>query len=125
MMIFSILSSLFQVCAEKGGWLAEILSPEENFSVISAFMVPYNETTQTGWTYWIGLTDPAGDQQFVWQHSSKPLVWSNWGWVGDEHCVGYLWYGVEADYKWITESCDTAGNPQFPTAALCQYDQVS
>ena len=115
-------SLFFQFCEEKGGWLAEILSPEENSSL---------KQLSIGFTYWIGLTDSAVEGQFVWQHSSKPLNWSNWADNqpddndGDEDCVVVT--GLPGQQQWNDEACTFSRNntpPPWPHLALCQFNPI-
>jgi len=77
-------------CNEKGGWLAEIRSSEEQTNIV-------NEVINKRWNnYWIGLKASAGEGQFIWNNSSKPLSGSNGSnWIpgqpdnNDKDHVGY------------------------------------
>ena len=108
--------TLLQFCINKGGWLAEILSPEENSNLKPVFM-------QSGKYYWIGLTDSAVEGHFVWQHSLKPMIWSNWSPYqpdnakGNEDCVEVGW---PAEFKWNDGDCNYSA-----TFALCEFFQDS
>ena len=79
--------TLLQFCADKGGWLAEIFTSEEQVSMNQ--LLPIGDNSHA---YWIGLTDSAVEGHFVWQHSSKPLIWSNW-------------YPGEPNNAWGIEDC--------------------
>ena len=115
---------MLQFCRDKGAWLAEILSPEENYSLWQQFKK--NDSC-----YWIGLTDLAMEGQFVWQHSFKPLVWSNWqpgqpDNAYDADCVCAGW-GDPDEFQWDDEPCTVGSAWQWLwlQLALCQFDYVS
>ena len=62
---------LFQFCAQKGGYLAEIVSKIEQTNL--------NTILRDDSRYWIGMTDLATHGTFVWQHSFSPLgEYTNW-----------------------------------------------
>ena len=104
-------SSLLQFCAGTGGWLAEILSAEEQSSI--------NQILQHGKRYWIGLTDSGVEGQFVWQHSSRPLDWADWSAgnpdnTNNQDCVNV---GHGPDFKWDDDNC----YDNYALYALCQF----
>ena len=76
---------LFQFCAQKGGYLAEIVSKIEQTNL--------NTILREDYRYWIGLTDLATEGKFVWQHAFSPLrEYTNWipgepNNMGNEDCV--------------------------------------
>ena len=102
-----------QFCTEKGGWLAEIFSSEEQTSIM-------NEVIEGNNHYWIGLTDSATEGHFIWQHSSKPLSFSNWGPAnpnyhgGKEDCVELV---PTSNGQWNDGDCGHTKNQN----ALCEY----
>ena len=109
-----------QFCTEKGGWLAEIFSSEEQTSIMNE--VPLEQDSH----YWIGLTDSAVEGHFIWQHSSKPLSWLNWNGGepnngsndhdGNENCVILLKNG-----KWNDSACGRDYSYYGDIHALCEY----
>ena len=58
---------LLQLCNEKGGWLAEIKTADEQAALDSIL------DSQAQAEYWIGLTDMAEKGKWVWQHSNQTL----------------------------------------------------
>jgi len=101
-----------QFCADNGGWLAEIISPEEQTDV-NTLLIP-------GGVYWIGLTDLAYEGRFIWQHSYKPLSggWANWypnepNDAGSEDCV--LMFNNGTTWAWNDSACSGSRH------ALCQF----
>ena len=106
-----------QFCTEKGGWLAEIFSSEKQTSITNEALL------QNGRHYWIGLTDSSVEGHFIWQHSSKPLSWSNWSSGepnnerGDEDCVVLDgWNG-----HWNDSTCSKTHDWGKDLHALCEY----
>ena len=85
-----------------------------------------NEVIEGNHHYWIGLTDSATEGHFIWQHSSKPLGWSNWEGgepnnnFGNEDCV--LLLKSLYNRKWNDADCgsDNAYNADG-IYALCEY----
>merc|ERR1712241_967335 len=58
-------------CEDKGGWLAEIKSPDQQSKLNSVLTIEVS--------YWIGLNDLASKGQWDWQHSNVTLgPWTNW-----------------------------------------------
>jgi len=123
-----------QFCAEKGGWLAEIFSLEEQSSI--------NDILLDNIYYWIGLTDSAEEGHFVWQHSNQSLSWSNWGkgepahGYSDEDCAvmvndisiwpSWQWHSINCNYDHGNNfPCQgkTSGNSQCFNHALCEFGQ--
>ena len=113
---------MLQFCTEKGGWLAEIFSPDEQSSI--------NGALHRNLSYWIGLTDSANEGHFVWQHSSKPLDWPNWNKgepnnSSNEDCVFLAYYSAPT-WEWNDYQCDNnqwndAAHPRMDIHALCEY----
>ena len=116
---------MLQFCAEKGGWLAEIFSLEEQASI--------NDTLLDGIGYWIGLTDSAEEGHFVWQHSNQSLSWSNWkkgepnNVYNNQNCVVMINDTLtEHCWQWDDYYCDL---DQWPVGgnsfihALCEFWQ--
>ena len=112
--------TLLQFCTDKGGWLAETFTSEEQ-SIMDQML-------DKSLAYWIGLTDSAVEGKFVWQHSSKPLSWSNWNPGepnndGEEDCVmlqNDLRNSGGIKWKWDDYFCSHnvgAGDIH----ALCEY----
>merc|ERR1719495_317 len=94
-----------EFCGVKGGYLAEIQSEQESRLVAS---ILHQEKA-----YWIGLTDLANSGHYVWQHSFKPLTWSNWR-AGSpdsasQHCVEMYW--TKSDWKWNDNDCKKLSLP--------------
>merc|ERR1719357_1850609 len=114
-------------CEDRGGWLAELLSSEDQSSI--------NTWLKGSGVYWLGLTDIAisGFRGFVWQHSFKPMEWSNWNrgepdnYHGvEENCVLTGLYRDGNDLTWYDAPCDinSATDPKiYEIYALCQYFQ--
>ena len=71
--------------------------------------------------YWIGLRESSVPGHFIWQHSSKPLTWSNWRKgepnMNNEHCV--LMYGFDK-WQWNNYPCGKNQEGQ-DIRALCEY----
>ena len=105
----------FQFCIEKGGYLAEIKSSEEQ----NQLQQIYGEKASG---YWIGLSDLEQEGHFQWQQSMTPLEWSNWLGKGDicffgmpsrenepnngfgmDHCVVVK---PRCSWKWNDEQCE-------------------
>ena len=102
--------------------MAEIYTAEEQSDIINEVLGGYNSKF-----YWIGLTDSAVEGQFIWQHSSKPLGWSNWNGgepnnnFGNEDCV--LLLKSLYNRKWNDADCGSengmvSGDYIY---ALCEY----
>ena len=73
--------------------------------------------------YWIGLRESAVPGHFIWQHSSKPLTWSNWkkgepNNESNEHCVSM--YGLDG-LQWNDYPC---GKNQQVVKSIFQYQEV-
>ena len=103
--------------------MAEIFTSEEQASM--------NQLLDKNLAYWIGLTDSAVEGQFVWQHSSKPLSWSNWNpgepndVANSQDCVmlqNDLRNTGGINWKWDDYYCsyNSAGGYGYINA-LCQY----
>jgi len=109
-----------QFCTKKGGWLAEIFTSEEQKSILSS-------AVEQNRNYWIGLTDSAVEGHFIWQHSSKPLTWSNWysgepnNFGNNEDCVYYFHNdpNYHGNGQWNDSRCNRDSTP--PAYALCEY----
>ncbi|XP_069117060.1 lectin BRA-3-like [Argopecten irradians] len=91
-------------CAGDGGYLADILSKEEN-DWISRRLNTYNDELH----YYIGATDRQHEGDFVWENSGDALQYTNWRegepnqWEGyPENCVEMK---VE-DGQWNDVPCD-------------------
>ena len=105
--------------------MAEIISSKEQTSISNEALLRKDRH------YWIGLTDSAVEGHFVWQHSSKPLNWSNWAdnqpddSDGDEDCVVVT--GLPGQQQWNDEACTFSRNntpPPWPHLALCQFNPI-
>ena len=118
---------LFQFCAEKGGYLAEIKSFEEQNRL--------QQILSTHASYWIGLSDRAREGQFVWQHSREPMHWNYWfanqpddgHGQGCEDCVEFLmshgtWGIPSGTWGWNDQDCNSRSSwsENRPTYALCE-----
>jgi len=80
-------------CADHGGYLAEIKSPEETEMVISMI-----ETDAM--YYWIGLSDAAEHGKWVWEYSYEPTEYTHWGsgeptFLETEHCGAVMTSNAE------------------------------
>ena len=111
---------LFQFCGKKGGYLAEIVSKIQHTNL--------NALLDAKSCYWIGLSDIAAENEFVWQHSYSPLgaKFTNWvpgepnnaGLRTDEDCV-HLWHGG-GHWGWNDMDCKTTHTEACSMYALCQ-----
>ena len=95
---------LFQYCATRGGYLADIVSRIEQTYL--------NAILRRDYMYWIGLTDLTIEGRFVWQHSLSPLRgYTNWGPgepnnLNNEDCV-LLRPRRQGGWKWNDSLCHT------------------
>ena len=96
---------LFQFCAQKGGYLAEIVSKIEQTNL--------NTILREDFRYWIGLTDLATEGKFVWQHAFSPLRECYTNWIPgepnnkeNEDCV-MIWHNHphKGGWGWNDGSC--------------------
>ena len=91
-------------CQQKGGYLVEIDSEEEQQAIMDGIRMKGWES-QLG--FYIGLTDIFHDGTWVWDHLGRPLNFSNWAegepdnGYGREHCAVNLHFGA-----WSDVSCD-------------------
>ena len=107
----------FQFCAEKEGYLAEIVTKVEQTNM--------NAILDTDSCYWMGLTDLAAEGKFVWQHSFSPLgEYTNWfpgqpdNFNGDEDCVYQKYID---NWGWNDAICESNANYECVSIhALCQ-----
>jgi len=120
-------SQAFQFCKQKGGWLAEIKSSNEQAALGSLL--------QTNINYWIGLTDTAVKGKWVWQHSNQAVgSWTNWGpnlpddyHNSNERCAETFFSGK---WMWNDLNCANVNSGAGPVPgkfhdvhALCQFQQ--
>jgi len=116
-----------QFCTEKGGYLAEIESPEEQNQVAEFLGGDVN-----GKLYWIGLERDVQARKTIWQHSRHQLEWTNWHsgsqtyhYTG-EHCftmnvVGGKW-GWSVHWLYECDKSEPYPDINIPTIALCEAD---
>ena len=96
---------LFQFCAQQGGYLAEIVSKNEQTNL--------NTILRDDSQYWIGLSDLATEGKFVWQHSFSPLrEYTNWfpgepNNINNEDCVSLWPHRPQGGWGWNDERCYT------------------
>ena len=101
--------------------MAEIFSSEEQTSVTNEALL---QNSLFHGHYWIGLTDSADEGHYIWQHSSKPLSWSNWksgepnNLGGDEDCVALL---KRHNWLWNDFPCGKSHDWGRDMHALCEY----
>ena len=94
---------LFQFCAQKGGYLAEIVSKIEQTNL--------NTILREDSQYWIGLTDLVTEGKFVWQHAYTD-AYTNWT-PGEpnnkenEDCVMIWHHPHKGGWGWNDGSCYT------------------
>jgi len=103
-------------CSSKGGYLAEVKSPEEEKLLEDHLMKSQN-------SYWIGLADlPAKDGRYIWQHSQTAVAWNDYA-PGEpdsasEHCIGVSKY--RGFWAWEDLNC-SIHQIKGPILALCQF----
>ena len=108
---------MLQFCADKGAWLVEIFTSEEQSTINDILLYDID--------YWIGLTDSSAEGHFVWQHSNKSLSWSNWhqgepnNAQGGEDCVKVSYWGLNGG-SWYDFSCDKRKGGRG-VHALCEF----
>ena len=106
---------ILQFCEEKGGYLTEIMSKTKQTNI--------NALLNSDLAYWIGLSDVAMEEKFVWQHSSCPLGdYTNWGrnepdGGRGENCV-ILW--PLYNWGWADISCGYLSIGGRDVHAICQ-----
>merc|ERR1719239_311044 len=105
-------------CQQKGGYLVEIDSEEEQQEIMYGIRMK-------GWDrypgVWIGLTDIFHDGTWVWDHLGRPLNFSNWvegepdNVNGLEHCAALNLYVGGA---WSDVGCDSVMTEQY--SSICE-----
>jgi len=112
-----------EYCWEKGGYLAEIKSKDQEDSL--------DEFLNDGVYYWLGLTDLAHEGTFKWEEGHDEADYTNW-WPGQpnnydetEDCVvkslqSYESATIDA-IGWDDYPCDEETIHEFSIYALCMY----
>ena len=112
-----------EFCYEKGGYLTEITSHEEESLLDRILLADLH--------YWIGLTDFAIEGKWVWQDSHKEAEYHNWAPTQPNSCG----HGHDCDcvFKTFTQFHEQPGWADYhctldawgePIHALCEFDIV-
>ena len=118
-----------QTCKQSGGHLVEIESMYEMNNLGRAIESLSWDASVHG--VWIGLNDVFHDGTWVWDHSGRPLDFSNWApgepdnKRGAEHCgvsftnphPTHAWIGLPRVRKWSDVSCEERGDHY---GAICE-----
>ena len=104
-------------CQQKGGYLVEIDSEEEEDAIIDGI-------SRQGWDrdlgFWIGLTDIFHDGTWVWDHLGRPLNFSNWA-PGEPNNLNGLQHCAALDLYvggWTDVGCDSVRAEQY--GSICE-----
>ena len=106
-------------CQQKGGYLVEIDSEEEQEAILKRIGITGLERDLG---VWIGLTDIFHDGTWVWDHLGRPLDFSrNWAEGepdnrnGLEHCAAL---NLNVGGSWSDVGCDSVMTEQY--SSICE-----